>query len=508
MERSEEPFIRIEDACDNKHATNNGTDNAVKGQKKWVYGKSGSSKSVYGFRGLVKNPLGRLLTVLSVALVIAGVVIVLTVGYEDVPAKERPYVRRVLLMASIPVVALLFTWFHIWLAIQMMFRPLKFVGIWQVGETGVGIGWQGVVPRKALKMAKTAFACARPHLMGPRTWLGRCDPIDMMNLTRQELLELLEGSIRTVAQKHFPGIHEKLPPDVVEELTHLAAEHVVETSPELWRKLTDILAAPDGLDNDAMVVDLFTAKKELLNSFFLSVGAKEFKFIEHCGAALGFFCGCVQLLAYTHLGPLGRAIFLPATGFFLGIFTNWLAILVCFWPCFPHEVRLFGRRLFTIQGLFLKRQHEAAELYSRMLTENFFNFAYIIQYLQTKPKLWESLKTVYLEHNVQVFQQTLGAMKHVAPVAIGRQKFAALQQDVTMEIVNRVGGAKDMHSILEQYVEETTDVHRDNTRSMQAMSPDEFENLLHPIFKEDEWILILLGGVLGALVGLGQIYFL
>lgn len=36
--------------------------------------------------------------------------------------------RRQALLASIPIVALFFTWFHIWLAIQMMFRPLKFFG--------------------------------------------------------------------------------------------------------------------------------------------------------------------------------------------------------------------------------------------------------------------------------------------------------------------------------------------------------------------------------------------
>ena len=36
----------------------------------------------------------------------------------------------------------------------------------------------------------------------------------------------------------------------------------------------------------------------------------------------------------------------------------------------------------------------------------------------------------------------------------------------------------------------------------------EFEQLLHPAFQEDEWILILVGGVLGAMVGFGQSYVL
>lgn len=28
-------------------------------------------------------------------------------------------------------------------------------------DTGMGVGWQGVVPRKCTKMARTAFKCAR-----------------------------------------------------------------------------------------------------------------------------------------------------------------------------------------------------------------------------------------------------------------------------------------------------------------------------------------------------------
>ena len=36
----------------------------------------------------------------------------------------------------------------------------------------------------------------------------------------------------------------------------------------------------------------------------------------------------------------------------------------------------------------------------------------------------------------------------------------------------------------------------------------EFEGILRPIFQEDEWILILVGAILGALAGVGQLVFL
>ena len=43
---------------------------------------------------------------------------------------------------------------------------------------------------------------------------------------------------------------------------------------------------------------------------------------------------------------------------------------------------------------------------------------------------------------------------------------------------------------------------------MTQMTSEEFEMLLHPAFQEDEWILILVGGVLGAIVGFGQAFVL
>jgi len=39
------------------------------------------------------------------------------------------------------------------------------------------------------------------------------------------------------------------------------------------------------------------------------------------------------------------------------------------------------------------------------------------------------------------------------------------------------------------------------------MPPEEFQELLRPCFKEDEWILIALGAVLGMVAGIAQIWF-
>lgn len=40
---------------------------------------------------------------------------------------------------------------------------------------------------------------------------------------------------------------------------------------------------------------------------------------------------------------------------------------------------------------------------------------------------------------------------------------------------------------------------------LKGLPPEDFEQVLHPIFKEDEWMLILVGGVLGFAVGVFQV---
>mmetsp|Transcript_52588 Transcript_52588/g.112607 ORF Transcript_52588/g.112607 Transcript_52588/m.112607 type:complete len:257 (+) Transcript_52588:48-818(+) len=71
-------------------------------------------------------------------------------------AQGRPSaeVSQTVEILSIPIVSTIFTWCHIWLAVQMCFYPVEFFGCCKIGNTGLGLGWQGIVPRKASKMAE------------------------------------------------------------------------------------------------------------------------------------------------------------------------------------------------------------------------------------------------------------------------------------------------------------------------------------------------------------------
>ena len=59
---------------------------------------------------------------------------------------------------------------------------------------------------------------------------------------------------------------------------------------------------------------------------------------------------------------------------------------------------------------------------------------------------------------------------------------------------------------LHPYVDTTLGLQKDMRERMKLMSAAEFEQVLHPIFQEDEMTLIVSGAVLGAIAGAVQQY--
>ena len=60
----------------------------------------------------------------------------------------------------------------------------------------------------------------------------------------------------------------------------------------------------------------------------------------------------------------------------------------------------------------------------------------------------------------------------------------------------------------EAYVGEALDLEATFRERLIALPPEDFESLLHSVFKADEWKLVALGGVLGVLIGVAQAYLL
>ena len=112
------------------------------------------------------------------------------------------------IVVSIPLVAALIGYATKLVAIRMMFRPLEFVG------RRPYLGWQGIVPRRAARMASIAVDTMTRELISADEVIARLDP-DVVAAELAEPLRAATGElIGEVMAEYQPGVWDALPEPV------------------------------------------------------------------------------------------------------------------------------------------------------------------------------------------------------------------------------------------------------------------------------------------------------
>ena len=109
-------------------------------------------------------------------------------------------------LASIPIICILFTYGHIAMALWMTFWPTHF---WPHSALqfksgpfkGYGLGWQGIVPMKAVKMAQICVDLMVPDVVRMEDVVSKIDPSKVSEIVEPALLEILKILIPRVAAK-------------------------------------------------------------------------------------------------------------------------------------------------------------------------------------------------------------------------------------------------------------------------------------------------------------------
>jgi hypothetical protein len=253
------------------------------------------------------------------------------------------FARHWALYASIPVVAALIGYGTKLVAIRMMFQPVEFVGVKPF------FGWQGIVPKRAARMASIACDTMTEQLIRPAEVVARLDAARIAKEIGKPLLAGVEDIVREVAGHYEPGLWEALPVRV----QRLVIQRVQHEAPRMVAAVPDVIKSDvdSVFDLKGMVVTSLVKDKRLLNRIFQEAGAREFAFIARSGLVFGGAIGVVQMVAWVlfEVPPM-----MPV----FGLFTGWLALRMIFFPIEPR--RYFGVEW---QGLFLKRRAEVAEAY-------------------------------------------------------------------------------------------------------------------------------------------------
>ena len=109
------------------------------------------------------------------------------------------------LFLSMPLIAAVIGYVTKIAAVRMMFYPLEFIGIKPY------LGWQGVIPRKAQKMASIAVDVITSKLITIEEIFIRLDPRQIAAEIEKPMLGAVEQITREVLSQHQPGLWEMLP---------------------------------------------------------------------------------------------------------------------------------------------------------------------------------------------------------------------------------------------------------------------------------------------------------
>ncbi|WP_236796375.1 DUF445 domain-containing protein [Amycolatopsis sp. GM8] len=390
------------------------------------------------------------------------------------------------LYLAIPFIAALIGYVTKRVAIEMMFRPLEFAGIPPL------LGWQGIVPKHGGRMAAIATDLLTSNLLDLKEIFARIDPDRLMATMEQPLLRAVDDITRDVLAEYQPRVWEALPAMARE----LVVKQVQAGAPRLVRDLLADLRdnLDEVLDVKHMTVQLLTRNKALLVRLIRETTRPEMAFIARCGIYFGFGLGLVQAVVWA---LTKNPWVLPVFGGCIGLFTDWLAIKLIFRPRRP--VRLLPG--LVVQGKFHKRQREVARDYGHVIAQEVLTTPNLLDAILRGPRADQMVAMVRRTVAKAVDEQA----GRLVSVTVGATRLHELKEAAADRAVARL---PETVRYAEDYLSEAMNVANMVEQRMLALTPVQYEGLLRPAFRQEEWKLIVVGGVIGFLVGELQVLLL
>ena len=393
-----------------------------------------------------------------------------------------------------------------WSGVWMLFYPVRFAGVRVPGLAALanvmprriqqipglgqgGLGWQGIVPSRAAKMGSIAVDKGLARLGGAGDFYRQLDP----EAIAEQILATADSEIHDVVERIMererPRLWHDLPPRV------RAAVHarVREQLPDLVHIVTEEIGAhaDDLIDVKLMVIRRLEANPALANRIFLEVGRRELRFIVNFGFFFGLLLGVP--VAFLTQYALTWWWVLPIAGVLIGYTTNLLGIRMIFEPVRPRRV---GR--FVVQGLFLKRQPEVAEVYAAIIADDVVTMGNVADDLMHGPNSDRTRRLI--EDSLRpAVDRALGRARPAVRVAVGPREYDSIRASLAVEAADyAVAPLADAEFAARQ---------RDGVREfvaerVRALGSTEFSEMLRTAIHEDEWLLYLHGAVLGFGAGL------
>ncbi|MBK7004460.1 MAG: DUF445 family protein [Burkholderiales bacterium] len=391
----------------------------------------------------------------------------------------------------IPLVGGLVGWFTNWLAVKMIMQPIHYVG-WRP------FGWQGIVPANSAKMARTLINNSLSKIVSQKELLERVDPDDLARVIQRRIdphvVEIVDSMIEKTSLRglHVTEFAWAMAPKRLRAMVYSAVHARL---PEIIGNfIVDVRKeAGDLMDINALITERLSSESELLVDLFNKACDKEFQFIARSGFYLGVPLGIPVIFIWVAY-PVWWV--LPVFGALVGYVTNWLALYMVFRPLEPKRVWPF-----TFQGLFLKRQKAVAAAYGEFFANHLITAEVLTNEVVSREASVRRIQELIQREISTTVDDFRFQFKPLAMATLGVKQFKGA-------VDFAAGRALDLMHPLDKDAQDliNTALQIESTLSTRLgeLPVQDFHDLLHPVVEEDEWKLILIGGVLGFVAGLIQ----
>ncbi|MFC5727326.1 MULTISPECIES: hypothetical protein [Nocardioides] len=409
-----------------------------------------------------------------------------------------------LTLLSIPVFTGVVGWLINWSGLWMLFKPIDFHGVRVSGLREVagvlprrmqevpglmdgGLGWQGIVPARAAKMGSIAVDKVIAKLGTPAEFYAQLEPDQIAEHIVQVFRPDLPDLVEEVMRKEHPRLWRDLPRPVRQAVI----DRVQAQLPAVVKTITDEIGVhiDQLLDPKIMVIDHFRDNPELVVRVFKDVGQRELNLMVAFGFVFGFLLGIpVAIVDVTfHLWWL-----LPILGVIVGWTTNLLGMWLIFDP--PEERRILGIK---VQGLFLRRQDECAEVYARIIADDVITLERIGDFLMDGPR-GDRTRHMIATAMRPAIDKAAGPLRGAVNVAIGGKRYDSIKDTFAMEAVGRtITPFRDAEFSRKQAERIRVLI----ARRTKELPPRDFVEMMRSAIKEDEWMLYAHGAIMGAAGG-------
>lgn len=393
-----------------------------------------------------------------------------------------------LIYLSMPFIAAFVGWSTKLVAIEMLYRPVEYKGIGP-------FGWQGIVPRRAGKVAATTIDLLTSNLLKPEELLDKVDPDEAVEALREPLVAAVAETTREIVEQIRPGLWDSLP----EAGRRAIQKRVIEQAPRIVERILNEMRADLGryVDIQFLAVTTLIRNKEKLNALMRSMMPDAITFIRRSGIIFGFGIGLVQMVAW---GLFQNPWIMPAFGFAVGFISDYVALNMLFRPM--HPTKFAG--LVTYQGILHAQRDKITRDYAKILADDLFSPENLMEGVLNGPGADKVYSLIAREVHTAIDAQT-GIVTPLVKLAVGTERYRAMKDTAAALILERLPTTL---ADAQDYARTAIDLEGTIIDKMTQLTNEEYESILRPVFKDDEPLMIAVGAILGGLVGELQVQFI